>query len=47
MTHSVFFKSRRKRWAGHVTCVKRGKCAYRVSVKTSEGKDNKENSRAD
>jgi hypothetical protein len=32
-------KSRRMRWAGHVTCVEEGRGVYRVLVRRPKGKD--------
>jgi hypothetical protein len=31
-------KSRRMRWAGHVACVGKGRCAYRILVGRPEGR---------
>jgi hypothetical protein len=36
------FKSRRMRWAGHVTCMRDMRNAYNVFVRKPEGKNNSE-----
>jgi hypothetical protein len=38
----VVIKARRMRWAGHVAHIGGGKCAYRVLVWRSEGKNHLE-----